>query len=283
MRTVLTQAFPSLIRFERKKLPFEQHALIFGLLMAGIYFAFATLVLKEGAPASAYLAVRKLIMLYCAFLLMLELSPDSHNIYKKSIGLIAFALIFTDKTSALSSLYFLLATRLLTKSSGYLTTMAELVGITLFTAFLFMGSSFSYPLLLAAALLLDYRFKHKDNRNIPFIVLNLAISLLWFKNPFGIMTRQLDLFGGLAVFAVSILYILRLSILKNILSMNDIGNNLISPRRIKAAGILMVLSMILLAIGHGSLYQYLHLWVMLLCISLPYFKDIKKLFLQREE
>ena len=92
------------------------------------------------------------------------------------------------------------------------------------------------------------------------------------------MTRNLDLFGGLTVFFVSIMYIFRLSILKNVLSFNDIGNNIISPRRIKAAGILMVLSLLILAIGYGQLYRFLHLWTMLLCITLPYMKDLKNLF-----
>ena len=277
MQSFLLNTFPTIIRSNRKKTDMEGHM---PLLLAGFfaaYFAFAIFVQELSLPFGAYLAFKKLVMLYCGFLILLELAPDAHHVYQGGFWLMGLGLILPEQTSAAASIYFLMTTRILTKSSGYLTSLWELLLVTVFTVVLFTLSGFSYPAMLAVALILDYRFKHKDNRNILFIVFNVAISLFWFKNPFVIMTRPLDIIGGLTVFFISIIYILRLSILKNILSMNDIGNNLISPRRVKSAGILMILSMILLAIGYGELYAYVHLWIMLACISLPYWRDIRNL------
>lgn len=277
MQSFLLNTFPTTLRIKRKKLDMERHLPLLLLGFFAAYDAFAVLGQEASLLVGSYTAFKKVVMLYCGFLIMLELAPDAHQIYKKGFWLMGLGLILPTQTSALASIYFLLTTRILTKSSGYLTSMGELVFITAFTMVLFTMSGFSYPMMLAIVLILDYRFKHKDNRNLLFIVFNILISLFWFKNPFGIMTRPLDIFGGLAVFFVSIAYILRLSILKNILSMNDIGNNLISPRRVKSAGILMILSMILLAIGYGELYAYVHLWIMLAAISLPYWRDIRKI------
>ena len=278
MKSILLNTFPTILRPNRKKAEFEKYMPVLTLVLIVLYFLYGAFMIQADYRLAAVDALKKAMMFYSAFLLMVELSPDSQNIYRNSALAIGLSLIVPTETSVIASFYFLFMTRILTKGSGYLTTVGELIFITLYTMLLFTLSGFLYPLVLAITLILDYRFKHRDNRNLPFIALNLAVGLLWLKNPFGIMTRNLDLFGGLTVFCVSIMYIFRLSILKNVLSFNDIGNNIISPRRIKAAGILMVLSLIILAIGYGQLYRFLHLWTMLLCITLPYMKDLKNLF-----
>lgn len=283
MKDFFASNFPSLLRPERKKFEFEKYFLVLGLVLGFLYFGFEFFIRESSYLLAAYMAVKKLAMLYLGFLIMLELSPDSHQVYLKAVLLMGLVLLPIGETSALSSLYFLLICRFLTKTSGYLTTKGELYFLTVYTFLIYTLSDFIYPLILALVLLLDYKFKHKDHRNLIFIVLNFLLALLWIKNPFGIMTRELDLLGGLGVFLISLLYILRLSILKNILSLNDLGNNLISPRRVKSAGILVIISMIILAIGHGRLYDYIHIWALLFSISFPYLGDIKNLFIKEKE
>ncbi len=278
LKSFLSLTFPTMLRFERKKTSLEKSLPLLTAGMAVLYFLYSVFVSKSGLGSGGWLAAKKALMLYTGFLLMIELSPDSQNLYKKSFFAMALALFLTGDSSASSGLYFLFVIRLLTKSSGYLTTIQELAAMTLYTMLMFIMSGFIYPMMLAIVLILDYKFKHKDNRNLPFAAVNFLLGLVWFKNPFGIMTRDLDLFASLAVLVISLIYIFRLSILKNILSFNDIGNNLISPRRIKASGIIMILSLILMALGYGQVYRYIHLWVLLLCISVPYVRDIKRLF-----
>ena len=74
----------------------------------------------------------------------------------------------------------------------------------------------------------------------------------------------------------AIAYILRLSLLKSILTMNDLRTGLISPRRVKAAALLLLISLIILAVGHAMVFEFLNLWVMTACISFPFLKDIRR-------
>ncbi len=282
MRAMLIYLFPGLLRLEREKQDFEKYMPVFLAVMALCYFAYHLLVQKDVYWMAALIAIQKALILNFTYLLMLELSPDSKNIYWWSIALIALSLFLATNEPMLATLFFLFNTRVLTKSSGYLTTRWELFLMTLFVGLLFVFSPFVYPLLFGVSLLMDYYYKHKDARNLPFAIFGILLSGLWFKNGFGIMTKELDPLGSFLVFAISLLYIFRLSILKHILSFNDTKTNIISPKRVKSAGILLLISLMILAIGNGELYEFLHLWIMLACISLPYLRDMSKLFLQGE-
>lgn len=279
MKKILLYLFPSLLRPEREKQNFEKY-IPFALLAAGvIYFLIQYFIIKNTILSASFVALQKAAMLYFSYLIMIELSPDAPHIYKPGFAVIALVLCAAHRSEMFfSTLFFLCNIRILTKSSGYLTGYGELVAMSFFTGLQFLFSPFSYPLLFGITLLLDYKYKHKDHRNIPFAVLSLLLSMLWLKNGFGIITRELNVFLTLGIFVISLLYIFRLSLLKNILSFNDTKTNLISPKRVKSAGILLLLSLMIMAIGHGILQEFLHLWAVLACISVPYLQDMKKLF-----
>lgn len=280
MRSMLMYLFPSLMRLEREKQPNEKYIPILLVFAWGAYFLMQYFVVKEHYAFAALTALQKMLMLYFSYLIMLELSPDLKRLYMPTLGILMLTLLLPVKYQmTFSTLFFLLNIRILTKSGGYLTTRGELLMMSVFTGLQFVFSPFSYPLLFGVTLLLDHKYKHKDYRNIPFAVLSLLLSLLWIKNGFGIITQPLDSVSTITVFMITLLYIFRLSILKNILSFNDTKTNLISPKRVKAAGILMLISLLILAIGHGMFYEFSHLWVLFGCISLPYLRDMTKLFL----
>ncbi|MDO4711725.1 MAG: hypothetical protein Q4A75_07070, partial [Peptostreptococcaceae bacterium] len=250
MKAMLMYLFPGLTRLDRKKQPSEKYIPILLLISWAAYFLMQLFWVKENYSFAALTALQKTGMLYFSYLILLELSPDTQNIRIPSIGILGIVLLLPVKYQmTFSTLFFLLNIRILTKSSGYLTTIGELIFMSIFTGILFVFSPFSYPFLFGMTLLLDHRYKHKDHRNIPFALVSLLISLLWIKNGFGIMTQELDPIPTIAVFVISLLYIFRLSILKNILSFNDTKTNLISPKRVKAAGMLLLISLMLLAIG----------------------------------
>ncbi len=279
MKAMLQYLFPGLLRLEREKEPYEKYFPILAMVQAIVYFAIGVFFLKQIYYLAAWAAIRKALMLYFTYLLMVELSPDYKKGYWLSFillsGVVAMPL---TEPNMLGTLFMLLNTRVLTKSSGYLTTRWELLLMTIFMGLMFIISPFIYPLLFAVTLLLDYQFKHKDYRNLPFALISILLSLMWVKNAFGIVTRPLNLYGTLIVFFVTVLYVFRLSLLKQVLSFNDTKTNMISPKRIKAAGILLLVSLIIMALGHGELNINLHLWAMLAFISVPYMKDIRRLF-----
>lgn len=282
MKSMLLYLFPGLLRLERKKQDFEKYMPLILLAALVVYTLMALFVYPpKSLWRDVWMGIQKTAMLYFTYLIMLELAPDAKNIYLWSIGVIALTLLLpVTSTLMFSTLFFLFMIRILTKSSGYLTTRWELGLMTFFMIMEFFFSPFIYPLVFGVALLLDYKYKHKDSRNLPFAAFSLLLSLLWINNGFGIMIQNLDPLGSITIFVISLLYIFRLSILKTILSFNDIGNNIISPKRVKSAGILLLLSLMIMAIGHGLLYEYAHLWGMLGCISVPYLRDVKKLFLK---
>lgn len=278
MRAMLMYLFPGLLRLEKEKQTFEKYIPLFLITMAGLYFGYHFLWKTEILWFAAMTAAEKALILYFTFLLLEELSPDAKQSYIAGFVAIAASLFVVHDEPLIPTLFFLLNTRILTKSSGYLTTRWELFFMMMLTVILSVISPFIFPLLFGITLCLDYFFKHKDSRNLPFALVSIGISFLWFKNGFGIMTKELDPFGSIAVFVISLLYIFRLSILKHILSFNDTKTNIVSPKRVKSAGILMLISLTVIAIGHGEFYEFFHLWVMLLCISIPYIKDMGKLF-----
>ena len=284
MKSMLQYLFPGLMRFERERQNFERYIPTLLVILAIAYFMIDFFT----APHQLYYiilwrALRKALMLYFCYLLMIELSPDHKQGYRISFVLIASVIALPiTKAHSLSTLFFLCSTRILTKSSGYLTTRWELLLMTLFMGLMFIISPFIYPLLFGITLLLDYQFKHKDYRNVPFIFISILMSLMWVKNGFGIVTHPLNSLGTTIVFVVTVLYIFRLSLLKQVLSLNDTRTNLISPKRVKAAGILLLVSLIIMALGHDELYENLHHWTMLGCISFPYMKDIRKIFLRSD-
>ncbi|MGB5824436.1 MAG: hypothetical protein WBH44_10220 [Proteocatella sp.] len=214
-------------------------------------------------------------MAYITYLIMVELSPDTVDIFKWSYIAVGLVLIPMLNSHLLAGIFFLFTIRLLTKSSGYRSSVPELCTMLIFTVSAYFFSPFLYPLFFGIALLLDYKFKHMDSRNLPFIVISAMMSLLWLSSGFGIITNKLDLVSALMVCLIGISYIFRLSLLKSVLSLNDIETNSISPKRVKAAGLLLLMSLIFFAIGHAMVFEFANIWVMLACISLPFLKDLR--------
>ncbi len=277
MKSVISYILPSLSRLNRTKEPFEKYLIWFFAITFVVNSALQIFLFQKIYSTGLWVALCKTVAIYFSYLIMIELSPDSKTLHP--IALIITTVItvsLPDNVVMSGTLFFLMNIRILTKSSGYLTTRPELLGMSIFTGIEFVFSPFIYPLLFGVVLLMDYKFKHKDNRNIPFALLSLALSLLWVKNAFGIVERELDLISVITIFVVTVAYALRLSILKTILSFNDTKTNIISPKRIKSSGVILLVSLIVMAVGHAMFYEFVHLWVTLICISFPYLKDIVK-------
>lgn len=268
-------AFQSLLRSQRPK---PERAMWILLIAAGGVFG-AMAYWRTGAPRSALAqAVAQTALLYGSLELFTELAPDRPD--RLRVGLVVAAVLATigDRSALFASVYLLLLVRLLIGASGAAPTISELVGMSIYSAALFTVEQFSYPLLFAVALIVDLRYRKGEWRNLPFIAANLLISLLWLRNPFGLAQQNAHPVAVVSIWAIALLYLLRLSILKSVLSYNDVRTTLISPRRVKAAGILLLLSLLIQSIGHGQLWSYLHYWTVLLSIALPYVRDIAKLF-----
>lgn len=275
MHDILKSLFPTTLRLDRHRYKFDDLVMPVSALFLIIFFCYSYFFLKLSIFWSIFDAIKKVLLSYVTYLIMVELSPDTPHLFKWAYAAIGIVLIPMNSSHLMAAIFFLFTTRLLTKSSGYLSSVTELCVMLTFTVAQYFFSPFLYPLFFAIALLLDYKFKHKDYRNIPFIVIAGLMSVLWISSGFGIITNRLDLVSSLIVFIIGISYIFRLSLLKSVLSFNDIETNLISPKRVKAAGLLLLMSLIVLAIGHAMVFEFANIWVMLACISVPFLKDLK--------
>lgn len=276
MHSTIESLFPTTIRLNRKKTAFDKFIIPLCIVMALACFSYSYFITDASVFTSTISALKKTMLSYITYLIMIELSPDSINIYMPSFILTGLSIVVTKEVHVMTTLFFLFVIRIITKSSGYRSSITELSIMTLFTMIEYFISPFIYPLFFAIALLVDYKFKPDDKRNLPFIIFSFMMASLWLFRGFGVMTASLDIYSSIMVFVIGISYILRLSLLKSVLSMNDLKTNLISPRRVKAAALLLLLSLIVLAVGHGFVLEFLNLWVMSACISFPFLKDIKR-------
>ncbi|WP_028829751.1 hypothetical protein [Proteocatella sphenisci] len=275
MQSTIESLFPTTIRLNRKKNNFDKFIIPLCILLALTSFIYSYFIIDTGMFLSVIDAFRKTILCYVTYLIMVELSPDSVNIYLPSFILTSLFIIGIREVHLMTTFFFLFTIRLLIKSSGYRSSLAELSAMTIFTIVQYFISPFIYPLFFGTALFVDYKLKPDNKQNLPFIVISFMMSLLWFFRGFGVMTVSLDAFSSMMVLIIGIAYILRLSLLKAILSMNDLETNLISPRRVKASALLLLISLIILAVGHGMVTEFLNLWIMAACISFPFLKDLK--------
>ena len=276
MHNTIESLFPTTIRLNRQKNDFDRFVLPLSLALAGAYFAYSYLMLDMSAFSAIAASLEKAVLSYMTYLIMIELSPDSINMYLPSFLITGLSIVPLREVHIMTTVFFLFTLRLLTKSSGYRSSSVELAFMTVFTVLEYFLSPFIYPLFFGSALLLDYRFKPDDRRNMPFIAVSFFMALLWLFRGFGVMTSSLDPFSTLMVCLTAIAYILRLSLLKSILTMNDLRTGLISPRRVKAAALLLLISLIILAVGHAMVFEFLNLWVMTACVSFPFLKDIRR-------
>lgn len=278
MTNTLISLFPTTLRLNRKKnnfdrfLPFINLGIFIAFLLYNHLYSGATLV------TASFEALKKILVLYITYLIMLELSPDTPDIYMLSYIIIGISLIPFSKLYMSTSIFFLFNIRILTKSSGYRSSLLELSLMMFFTVMEYFFSPFLYPMIFAIILILDYKFKHTNTQNIPFIVISILMSLLWINNGFSLMESNLSIFPSLLVIFVGIAYILRLSLLKSILSYNDIESSSISPKRVKAASLILLLALIIMAIAHAMVLEFINIWIMIACISFPFLKDLKHMF-----
>lgn len=278
MTNTLISLFPTTLRLNRKKnnfdrfLPFINLGIFIAFLLYNHLYSGSTLI------NASFEALKKILVLYITYLIMLELSPDTPDIYMLSYIIIGISLIPFSKLYISTSIFFLFNIRILTKSSGYRSSLLELSLMMFFTVMEYFFSPFLYPMIFAVILILDYKFKHTNTQNIPFIVISILMSLLWINNGFSLMESNLSIFPSLLVIFVGIAYILRLSLLKSILSYNDIESSSISPKRVKAASLILLLALIIMAIAHAMVLEFINLWIMIACISFPFLKDLKYMF-----
>ncbi len=219
----------------------------------------------------------KTLGIYLSWSFARELDPDAKVEAFYGIVPLFFMLFFIDDLLILPGIFFLLLTRILTRSSGSIVTNFDLIFILFYAVYLYLFYSFIFPLSASIFIFADYKLKGGQKRNLPYASFMILISLLSFLNLYTIEKIQTSILSLLMVSVITPIFAFRLSTLKNILSTSDRDKYFLSPKRIKLAGILLLLSSIMLAINYGYVFEMGFLWLAMFGISIPHIKNLKTL------
>lgn len=231
----------------------------------------------QGGFKAIIISASKSLGFYLCWNFARELDPDAK--VEAFYGLVPLAFIFfvMDDLLILPGIFLLLLTRILSRSAGHPPTNFDLIIVLFFSVYLYLFYSFLFPLTSALFLFADYKLKGGQKRNLPYAIFMLIISLLSFLNLYTIEKLDTSILGILLVSVITPLFAFRLSTLKNILSTSDDNKYFLSPKRVKLAGILLLLSSIGLAINYGYIFQMSFLWMAMLGIAAPHIKNIQTL------
>ncbi len=274
--------FPCIIRWERKKLPQEKYHPFLYIGFVFLYFVFHFFIAQMSLSVSIRQSILHGIALMITYRMLNELSPDMHLNYFFVMIMTASILSYPDRLYVFGSLFLLFTSRILTRSSGNAVSSCELIFLFFYAFILFVFSSFIYALNLCIALFIDFQFDKKQRKNLLPALLMGLLSCMWFIRMYGIVKTQITWFWIVIVLFTSVLFIFRISILRHILSFDDRNIRLLQPKRIKSANANLIITLLIFTIGYGKASEMAHFWIMMLCISLPYWKDIYKIHSENE-
>lgn len=249
------------------------------MIMTGLFFIiFTALSLYRGndIPASAAFGFNRAMAAFLSWAIARELDPDAKTAAFYGIPMIFILMFFSGPIMVLPSFFILTCIRIVTRTAGNAPTNFDLLAIMFFSLYLYLFYSFLFPLFGAIYIIIDARLKGGQSKNIIYGGFMLIISLLSFINLYTIERVDTSVIIILAVSAIAAVFSFRLSTLKQVLSRSDNELYYISPRRIKAAGIITLLLAITFAVNYGHILRMSPLWTAMLGIAAPHIKSIKK-------
>ena len=249
------------------------------IIMTCVFFIiFTGLSMYRGdtLTASAAFGFNRSMAAFLSWAIARELDPDAKTAAFYGVPVIFVLMFFSGPMMVLPCFFILASIRLLTRTSGNAPTNFDLILIMFFSFYLYLFYSFLFPLFGAVYIIIDARLKGGQSRNIIYAGFMLLISLLSFINLYTIERVDTSIILIIAVSMIAAVFSFRLSTLKQVLSRSDNDLYYLSPRRIKAAGIVTLLLSITFAVNYGHILRMSPLWTAMLGIAAPHIKNIKK-------
>ncbi len=249
------------------------------VIITGVFFIIFTglSIYRGNEPvASASFGFNKAMAAFLSWSIARELDPDAKTEAFYGIPVIFLIMFFSGPVMILPCFFILSSIRLLTRTVGHAPTNFDLIMVLFFSFYLYLFYSFLFPLFGAVYILADARLKGGQPKNLVYGIFMLLISLLSFINLYTIEKVDTSIFVIIAVSVIAALFSFRLSTLKQVLSRSDNDLYYISPRRIKAAGIITLLLAIIFAVNYGHILKMSPIWTAMLGIAAPHVKNIRK-------
>lgn len=278
IETIQKNIFPCILRPYKK----SNNKINILLIVLGVFFiadvSYSMYFNQLPIVPSLVLAIKKSIMFIISFYIMQELEPDMSQNYPLAILLAGLSLFLSDITNILGLLLILFCARILSRTSGFKVSLPELVLVLMISLYLFLFSSYTYALMCTLALAIDYYMDKQNKKSLPFLIAIGTISILGFLRSLkylSFMPRP-NLSWIIILIVIALIFALRISFIKTIYSANDMNLKALSPKRIKALNAIVLFTLFVESFAYGNHLYLISTWALVLGLSLPYIKDIKK-------
>lgn len=221
-----------------------------------------------------FFPIKKSISIFLTYVLYREIDPDSS--YKSSFAVIfsGIILIFFDTTGIIPIIFIILSTRFFTRSVGIEPNIIDYIILLFFSILGFVFYNYLFTFYLGVIFLLDYFFKKSNILSFIFSVPLIILSIMTFFKIYNFSKVDFEILElALASIAV-LLFTIRLSFMKMVLSEKDNKNEFISPKRLKMIDFITGLFTIFFVITTGSVKSISGLISVMILSSIPFINDL---------
>lgn len=237
-----------------------------------IYFILEFFIFSKGkfTVVNPFLKWSSLVL---SFLFFEEVEPD--YFYNKFIFLIvtAFFICFFKKTEVLPIFFFLLTTRFFTRSAGVMPTVADYLILCLFSVLGFIFYNYIFTLYIGVSFILDYMHKNARIYSLVFGIFFSLISLMSFFKIYNFTIGSYNIGQTIFVIIIALMYCLRLSFMKNILSLSDNNKFYISANRLKTINFVTTIFVVLFIISYGQISGVVGILSSMFFSAIPFMRD----------
>lgn len=264
----------SLIRKTKPKTKEYKTAVIISIVYLIIYILVAYIIDKNVNITNTYTSFKKAVSVLLTYLIMLEIDPD--HMYNRLISQIVcgLCLVNADFVAITTPFYILVISRFLTKSSGVYTKYVEYILLCFYAMIMFFIGNYIYTLYIAIAMIYDYIAK--DSRIMSFLIGIgfFIISIQNFFKMYATTSPDIKIWQIAIITIVEIIYALRLSFLKRVLTKDDKDNRHISAKRLKTSNVIMSIFILINYLSFGKFYILLPAIIPMTQSAIPYIRDM---------
>lgn len=218
--------------------------------------------------------IKKAIGVFLTYIIFKEMEPD--YFYNRNLAVIAcgIVLIMYEKTGILPMIIFLLSIRFFVRSAGAIPTFVDYVFLCLIGMLGLLFYSYIFTLYLGGILIFDY--VHKKSRIYSLILGGsfVVVSVMAFFKIYNITLGKFQIYEMVFVVVVAIMYCLRLSFMKNILTMSDDERYYLSPSRLKLINFTITITMVIYVLSYGDISSVLGLLSVMFFSAFPFLNDL---------
>lgn len=223
---------------------------------------------------SVIFPIKKFVCTFLTFFLFKEVDPDSSYKSEYATFFTGLILLFYESCNMITILFMMLITRFFTRSAGVKPTIVDYIILLFFSLFGFVFYSYLFTLYLGICLLMDFLLKKSSIFSIIFSLPLIILSSMTFFKIYNITYMNFEIFELILCVFLSVMFMIRLSFMKMVLSTTDNERYFISPRRLKTVNFITSLFIIFYLISFGDIGSISGMLSVMFFSSVPFINDL---------